>query len=149
MCPRRLGSRPVVRLIASPGRSSSFVIWNETCQIESVEYRSTPQIRLSHAEQSMPFFIELPPHTYGMLSIVEARASIALRISNDGSTAFSTAVGTGGGGGGATATGPFGFAGSARSEESDVKSGAAVAGHSSSSATRRTITTRSVARAKK
>src|SRR3989442_2256547 len=130
MCPRRLGSRPVVRLIASPGRSSSFVIWNETCQIESVEYRSTPQMRLSHAEQSMPFFIELPPHTYGMLSIVQARASIALRISNDGSSVGGLcppSPAAAEGEGGATATGPFGFAGSARSEESDVESGAAVA----------------------
>jgi len=29
--------------------------------MESVDKRSTPQIRLSYAEQSIPFFVELPP----------------------------------------------------------------------------------------
>ena len=53
-----------MRFIASPGRSSPFVIGNETFQIESVVYRLTPHVQLTYAEQSMPAVVELPPQMY-------------------------------------------------------------------------------------
>src|SRR6266550_4295964 len=96
MCPSRLGSRPVVRFSASPGRSSSFEIACETFQIESVEYRSTPQVRLSQAEQSIPVFVELPPHTYGTFNIEAARDRMSPRIARDGSATATSKTGAGG-----------------------------------------------------
>src|SRR5207245_3006446 len=107
----RLGSRPVVRLTASPGRSSAF----ET------------QTRLSQAEQSMPFLVELPPHTYGMFSSDMAREIICPRIRREGSTTTtsSTTTAAAGGSSGATASGPFALVGSAVSVASEDRSGAA------------------------
>src|SRR5207237_4544697 len=110
--PTRLGSRPVVRLSASPGRSSSFEIACEMFQIESVEYRSTPHARLSQAEQSIPVFVELPPHTYGMFSIDAARDRISPRIARDRSATAASKTGAGGVDG-SLASGPLAFVGSA------------------------------------
>src|SRR5256885_1950314 len=122
MCPTRFGSRPVVRLRASPGRSCSFEIACETFQIESVEYRSTPQARLSQAEQSIPVFVELPPHTYGMFSIDAARDRISPRIARDGSATAASKTGAGRVGS-SIASGPFAFVGSALNVASDERSG--------------------------
>src|SRR5256885_2136836 len=128
MCPTRFGSRPVVRLSASPGRSSSFEIACEMFQIESVEYRSTPHARLSQAEQSIPVFIELPPHTYGMFSIDAARDRISPRIVSDGSATAASKTGAGRVGGN-TASGPLAFVGSAVNVASDERSGMRTLGH--------------------
>src|SRR2546430_9028553 len=115
-------------------------MWKDTFQIESVEYRATPQTRLSQAEQSMPFLVELPPHSYGMFNSDMAREIICPRVARDGSTTTgsSTTAGAGGGGVGAMASGPFAFVGSAVSVASEDRSGARTAGHSSSSAKKRT-----------
>src|SRR6185295_504276 len=99
--------------------------------------------RLSQAEQSIPVFVELPPQTYGMFSMEDARDRISPRMARDGSVTAASNTGAGGAAG-TMASGPFAFAGSAVSVASDKRSGTRTLGHSSSSAKKRTTTTRSV-----
>src|SRR2546421_3567416 len=140
MCPTRLGSRPVVRLSASPGRSSSFEIAWEMFQIESVEYGPTPHARLSQAEQSIPVLVELPPQRNGMFSIDAARDRISPRIVRDGSATAASKTGAGRVDC-SIASGPFAFVGSAVNVASDERSGMRKLGHPSSSAKKSTTTT--------
>ena len=116
-------------------------------QIESVEYRSTPHARLSQAEQSIPVLVELPPQRNGMFSIDAARDRISPRIVRDGSATAASKTGAGGVDC-SIASGPFAFIGSAVKVASDERSGMRTLGHSSSSAKKRTTTTRSVLFAK-